>query len=423
MRFVHLSDVHLGFQQYGLPDRFNDFGRAFERAIDYAVSNRVDAILIAGDLFHKTAIEPMAFIQAAETLAAARVAQIPVLAIAGNHDQARNRDQISWLNVLAHEGYLHLLHPELSNDVCRLLPWNNEECEGGYLDIRNMRIVGLPWLGASTSSWLPEIARSIDSLARENTNFTVLLTHAALEGELARMATYVTHAELEPLRQSVNYLALGHLHKPYEHDDWLYNPGSLEVYDTSEMAWSKGWYDVSVDPQGNKQVHRIPSPHRPFYSQDFPVGVYSDPADLLRSFRDAAREWVPIWQVGGEKPVVEINLEGELAFERHDFDIQQVHQILREEAELLHTLVNTNKLRSPGMEINLDEILSQDELEKSVLCEIARSDSRYASHPDDWARVMLEIKQMALDERDAGEILEALQAQIDQVEGQVTHVD
>jgi len=421
MRFLHLSDIHLGYQQYGLPERFNDFSRGFESAIAYGVSNHVDAILIAGDLFNKTTIEPMAFIQAAETLASARDAGISVLAIAGNHDQARYRDQISWLNVLAHEGYLHLLHPELSNDVCRLQPWDDGECEGGYIDIQNVRIVGLPWLGASTSSWLPEVASSIDTLPRDNTNFTVLLTHAALEGELARVASYVTHAQLVPLRHSVDYMALGHLHKPFEHDDWLYNPGSLEVYDISEISWGKGWYDVSVDQQGNKRVHRIHSTHRPFFSQEFPVGVYSNPADLLRSLRDSVREWASTWQAEGEKPVVEINLEGELTFERHDFDIQQVHQILREEAELLHTLVNTNKLRSPGMEINPDEILPQDELEKSVLCEIARSDSRFAAHPGDWARVMLEIKQMALEERDAGEILEALQLQIDQVERQVDH--
>src|SRR5690606_8670067 len=114
--------------------------------------------------------------------------------------------------------------------------------------------------------------------------------------------------------------------------------------------------------------------------------------------------------------VVEISLEGELAFERNDLDLQRAHEILCEEAQLLHILVNTSKLRIPGVEISLEETLPQEELEKTVLREIARSDSRFAARPDEWARVMLEIKQMALEKRDAEEILEALQAQIEQVE-------
>jgi len=423
MRFIHLADAHLGFQQYGLSERFNDFSRAFERAIAYGVSNKVDAILIAGDLFHKAVIEPMAFISAADTLRDARDAEIPVIAIAGNHDQARHRDQISWLDVLTNEGYLRLLQPELRDETCQLRPWDYQRYQGGYLDIQNVRIVGLPWLGATMPIWLPEVARSIQSLPRGDTNFTILLTHAALEGELAKMGTYVTHEQLKPLRNAVDYVALGHLHKPFERDDWLYNPGSLEVYDAGEMEWNKGWYDISVDQKGNKKVCYISSPHRPYFRQVFPVGVYNSPTDLWRSLRDAVRGWAIDWQSQNEKAVVEISLEGELAFERNDLDLQRAHEILCEEAQLLHILVNTSKLRIPGVEISLEETLPQEELEKTVLREIARSDSRFAARPDEWARVMLEIKQMALEKRDAEEILEALQAQIEQVEWDTSHVD
>ena len=34
MRFLHIADVHLGYQQYGLKDRFDDFSRAFLHLVD-----------------------------------------------------------------------------------------------------------------------------------------------------------------------------------------------------------------------------------------------------------------------------------------------------------------------------------------------------------------------------------------------------
>ena len=103
MRFLHLADVHLGFQQYGSKQRFDDFGAAFQRVIEYGLHENVDAILIAGDLFHKSAIEPSAYLQATNILRSTRDANIPVIVIEGNHDQARYRDQISWLGVLNRE--------------------------------------------------------------------------------------------------------------------------------------------------------------------------------------------------------------------------------------------------------------------------------------------------------------------------------
>lgn len=421
MRFLHIADVHLGFQQYGLPERFNDFHCAFDHAIQYGVTNKVDAILIAGDLFNKSVIEPMAYIQAADTLNNARRANIPVVAVAGNHDQARLRDQVSWLDVLAHEGYLHLLEPELSEETCKLPAWDKETCQGAYIDIQNVRIIGVPWLGASASTWLPEIGHAIARLPRKGTNFNILLTHAALEGEMSKVATYVTHDQLEPLRKTVDYMALGHLHKPFERDDWLYNPGSLEIYDVGELDWKiggKSGYDVTVDQNGKKQIKRVSIPHRPFFRHDFSVGAYSKPADLMRSFHDEVHRWAADWRSEKEKPVVEISLEGELAFDRHEVDIQILTQLMQNEAELLHVLVNTSRLRSPGMEISIDEVLPQNQLERTVLKEIARSDSRFSSQADAWARVMLEIKQMALDKRDARDILDSLEKQMDQAEGE-----
>ena len=52
-----MADTHLGYEQYGLKERFNDFARAFLAVVDAAIERHADCFLIAGDLFNKRAID------------------------------------------------------------------------------------------------------------------------------------------------------------------------------------------------------------------------------------------------------------------------------------------------------------------------------------------------------------------------------
>ena len=51
MKFIHAADLHLGYRQYGLAERFNDFSRVFRHIVDQAIEQQVDFVLLAGDLF------------------------------------------------------------------------------------------------------------------------------------------------------------------------------------------------------------------------------------------------------------------------------------------------------------------------------------------------------------------------------------
>ena len=110
-KFLHLSDVHLGYQQYNCKERFNDFGRAFLHIVDRAISERVDFVVLAGDLFQKRAIDPPTLLQAIEGLSRLKGAGIPVAAVEGNHERAHYRDVFSWMDFLADRGYFALLNP------------------------------------------------------------------------------------------------------------------------------------------------------------------------------------------------------------------------------------------------------------------------------------------------------------------------
>ena len=417
MRFLHLADLHLGFQQYGSAERNQDFARGLETAVDYGLDASVDAILIAGDLFHRATIDPSAYIQATGILRKTRERGIPVIAIEGNHDAARHRDESSWLDVLCQEGYLNLLRTPFTRDGCCLPAWNPETRAGAYLDIHNVRFIGFQWTGATAALRIPEVAEAIKALPPDQTNCNVLLSHAALEGEIPNMPVYLTLSHLDPLRECVQYLALGHIHKRYDRGNWIYNPGCPEIYDLNEVSFEKGWYDVEVSPGGQKTVRFEAYDHRPFFIHSLQVSMCHAPHDLYRVAQESIRAWALRWKACPEKPVVIVRLEGRLAFERQDLDTSIIKKFIQDEECALLYDVREDKLRLPGIEIADDESLSQEELERYVFQELALNNAAYAGHSEEWARIMQTTMQMALEKKSLDDILEVFQTQFDLEQG------
>ena len=52
MKFSHISDIHLGFSQYGLDEREVDVYQAFDQAIEKSIEDKVEFVIFAGDIFH-----------------------------------------------------------------------------------------------------------------------------------------------------------------------------------------------------------------------------------------------------------------------------------------------------------------------------------------------------------------------------------
>src|SRR5215813_15650523 len=122
--FVHTADNHLGYEQYGLKERFNDFARAFLAVVDAAIERRADAFLIAGDLFNKRAIDAQTLMQAQAGFERLREAGIPAIAIEGNHDRSYYRDGTSWLQFLCWQHLLILLSPRIEDGIPQLTAWD-----------------------------------------------------------------------------------------------------------------------------------------------------------------------------------------------------------------------------------------------------------------------------------------------------------
>ncbi|TLY03160.1 MAG: hypothetical protein E6K92_04970 [Thaumarchaeota archaeon] len=52
MLISHISDLHLGYAQFGLEEREEDVYQIFHEAIDTSIKEGVSLVILAGDLFH-----------------------------------------------------------------------------------------------------------------------------------------------------------------------------------------------------------------------------------------------------------------------------------------------------------------------------------------------------------------------------------
>ncbi len=115
-RVIHTGDTHIGYQQYHSSERREDFMRAFERVIEDAVAEDVDAVIHAGDLFHDRRPELQDLLGTISALRTLDDAGIPFLAIVGNHESTRGGQ---WLDLFERLGLATRLgaEPEVVGDV------------------------------------------------------------------------------------------------------------------------------------------------------------------------------------------------------------------------------------------------------------------------------------------------------------------
>jgi exonuclease SbcD len=435
-KFLHLSDVHLGYQQYNHKERFNDFGRAFLHIVEQAISQRVDLVVLAGDLFQKRAIDPPTLIQAIEGLNMLKKVGIPVAAVEGNHERAHYRDVFSWMDFLADRGYLALLNPaSFQEGVPVLTAWDG--AEGAYLDVTpasdatgaRLRIYGVKYYGASTPHLVEGLAKALADMDHQGIEYVIMIMHAGLEGVLPRYSATLTHDQLAPLRDYVDYLALGHIHKPFEREDWIYNPGSPETCGMDEVAWSeRGYYLVEVDSAARSKAARachvarlVANPRRPFLRLSVGVESYTSPEALYQAIETRLRDEAAAYNRLSShserfRPVVELGLDGVLPFHHYELDLKRLEALVTAAFDPLLVRV-ANRTVPTEYEVSGDESKPRAELEREVVEDLVERDTRYRSAAEDWADLILDVKRMVLERTSPQGIVEFLESRADLLTG------
>ncbi len=446
-RFLHLADCHLGYKQYNRSERFDDFARAFLAVIQTAINEKVDFVILAGDLFQKRAIDALTLDQAISILTKLKDAGIPCIAIEGNHELSYYDEFLGWVQFLARQELLILLSPRFEDGVPQLTPYSRRG-GGAYIEpMPGIRIYGLKYQGASTARMFAAYGEALEaaqeSAQNDGVEYTIFLAHTGVEGVLAHDSGGLSHRQLAVLKPYVDYLALGHIHKPFEIDGWIYNPGSPETCSFTEAAWpERGYLIVEVDTeaaagadndaQGNDEDDPIlkhtatlhANPRRPFIRHEIKVDHHRTPEALFEHCQEfLERRARDIGRAGSSKstdgasvddaPVVQLLLTGVLPFDRADLDTRSLEALLHENFRPLHAQVR-NLTSVPNPEFTVDERLSRTELERQVLTTLFTQDARFSEESDAWAEITVALKNLSLGGGDAEAVLDSLAKFLDE---------
>ena len=237
--FVHASDLHLGYAQYGLEARRQDFDNAFTELVDKTIELKPDFIIIAGDLFHHSRPSNTTLENAIKNFKRLKDAEIPVLTVDGSHDSAPNTITGT------------ILTPLDSASLIIHLPRHEGAC---WRKPGTCYVYGIPNFRSRrrTDEALPAfLAEKLPTPDESIVNVFVL--HGAVD--LPSVKPPYIEAELAPdlIPNGFNYYAAGHVHDGYVgrfKTGLLVYSGCTETVSYDEAKLKKGFMHVKVDEKG-----------------------------------------------------------------------------------------------------------------------------------------------------------------------------
>lgn len=384
IKFLHIADVHLGKRQYNSQDRYEDYFRAFKWILDYSIEQKVDFILIAGDLFDSRKIGPAVLTKVFNILRNFKKktqqilnTEIPIICIEGNHDNPIYSRQ-TWMTFLADLDLIILLSGTFNRNTKEVLfePHDIKNHRGGMIKIKNINIYGLPFYGSSTSHLFPPIAEAIKI---NNNTFNILMMHFGIEGEDPTKPGIDLSQHISTLKEKIDYLALGHYHKQYirpSGDPWVFNPGSLEINDVQEVFknYKRGVFLITCDgknfkyktiecEKGNSNEGLIPN--RRFLSfSNIDISDSTSFEDVIDTVLDVLKKrGLPLKdsKFALEKedlncPIVLFSLKGEISYSRLEVNINKLRKEISEKFSVLDI-----RIFSPFLYSTLDDVIITEE--------------------------------------------------------------
>lgn len=239
MKFIHIADVHLGaVPDSNMPwgnDREKEIWSSFQNIIKVCNEEKVDLLLIAGDLFNR---QPLLRELKELNYLLNKLETAQVVIMAGNHDFIGAR---SYYNGFEWNDKVHMF---LKDSVER-----KEFIELGA------EVYGLSYLTRDIMDPLYDTV-----VPERNEKIHILLGHGGDEKDIP-----INRKKLQD--NGFDYTALGHIHKPEIINNRMAYSGSLEPLDKNETG-DRGYIqgEITKDVQGKTQttIRFIPSAIRQY---------------------------------------------------------------------------------------------------------------------------------------------------------------
>lgn len=263
MKLLHTSDWHLGRSLHGAS--LIEHQRQFLTwLVELAVRERVDAVLVAGDVYDRAVPPTDAVRLLDDALAAFAAAGVPVMLTSGNHDSAI---RLGFGRELGRAAGIHL-RTELSALADPLVLHD---------DAGELAVYGIPYLlpdavmgeldaaRSHTGVLSAAVARVRADAAARGIERVIALAHAFVTG--ARGCDSERDIRVGGIGDApadvfdgLSYVALGHLHGAQRVGERVHYCGSPLAFSFSEAGHTKSVSVVEIDAAGTPRVDPVPVP-------------------------------------------------------------------------------------------------------------------------------------------------------------------
>ncbi len=259
MKFIHLSDLHLGKRIYEI-SLIEDQRHILKQIVDIIDNEQPDGVLIAGDIYDKSVMPVEAISLFDDFLNALHERAIPVYIISGNHDSAY---RLAFGSKILSIGNIHIA-PPYSGTVY------SADLEDEFGPVH---IYMLPFVKRSlVKSLFPdeEIETTtdamrcvIDKIGLNTDERNILIAHQFITGSKTSDSEEHSVGGAENVDASVfddfDYVALGHLHGPQQIGrETVRYCGTPLKYSFSEADHEKSVTVVEMKEKGNVSIRTIP---------------------------------------------------------------------------------------------------------------------------------------------------------------------
>lgn len=272
MRFLHTADWHVGKLLRGR-SRADEHRAVLDEIAEIAADRKVDAVLVAGDLFDTAAPSPESeqiVYEALLQLARGR----EVVAIAGNHDHPRRLQAVRPLLELGRVRVLGAVAPPARGGVVRLEMPSGERARIALLPFVSQRgIVRAEQLMAEdpdqhAGRYAERLARIVGYLTADAdpAEVNLLVGHAMVHGGRMGGGERSAHTVFEysipgtAFPSDLHYVALGHLHREQRIEGGcpIHFSGSPLQLDFGETEDAKSVKVVEAEPGRPARVEIVP---------------------------------------------------------------------------------------------------------------------------------------------------------------------
>ncbi|MCK5392305.1 MAG: exonuclease SbcCD subunit D [Deltaproteobacteria bacterium] len=266
IKFIHLSDIHIGLQTHGKINpatgkntRLEDILKSLDFVFNYALKESVDLVLIAGDIFHRENPNPTEEIEFARRVARlVEGSEIKVVMVLGNHDYPSAGGRASAVEIfpaldiervtIVRKPSVHILDTDKGQVQIACLPWAGSS---GLVSKDEYKSLSSQEIQIEIEKRLIAIIHDL-SAKIDNSNPSIFLGHLSVrDAKLSgtERDTLTTSDPVVPLSElnntAFNYVALGHIHRYQNLNKNDPTPivysGSIERIDFTEEKEKKGF--------------------------------------------------------------------------------------------------------------------------------------------------------------------------------------